>query len=160
MSRDRILAPIDGLVERSAVVITRRRFVRNVGAAALGAAVATTVGGGLKTFKSFGGIYFGGTHICGPSQYCNHTSRCNGYQCHQSSQSSYSRYAQATCSGTAGVTNCWGVCDTDSGGYYFCCDCCDDYNPGARSDGSAALRCSGCATTRWVCICHSQTGTC
>jgi hypothetical protein len=159
MSRDGVLAPIDRLVERSAFVITRRRFMRNASGAALGVALATSVGGGFKTLRSFGGIYFGGTHICGPSQYCDHSTRCDGYQCHQSDRSSYSRYGQAVCSGS-GADNCWGVCDTDSGGYYYCCDCCDDYNPGARSDGSAALTCSGCSSPRWVCICHAQTGSC
>lgn len=151
---DKPLQAADDLVVRAARGMNRRRFLRGAGSAALAGAATTA----FLSRPSDAGVYPGG-HICGPSPYCNHSTRCDGYRCHQTTQTSYRGYGGSTCTGSSG-TNCWSACK--NGTRYYCCDCCVDNYPGDDVYGRNAARCYGCCCNPswWQCICHSAVGSC
>jgi hypothetical protein len=155
---EKLLAGADHLVSATARIITRRRFMRNAGAAAFGGALATATGA-TWPLKANAGIY-PGNHVCGPSQYCP-SNRCDGFHCHQTNRTSYRPYGGSYCSGTSGVTNCW-TSPCVRGGKYMCCDCCMDDYPGPDVYGNPSGRCSGCpSSAAWYkCICHSKVASC
>lgn len=150
---------IDNFVASSARALTRRRFMRNSGGVALGAALATSLG--PRTWMSRASHYpYPQNHVCGPSPYCNHQTRCEGYRCHQTNRTSYRPYGGSRCSGTAGVENCWTICF--HGDLFYCCDCCVDDYPGANVYGNHPGFCSGCPSSQtWYrCICHQRVRSC
>ena len=151
----RLLNATDALASNTARGLTRRRLFRGASAAALGAAFATTLGPG----RSRAYIYPYG-HVCGPSPYCNHSLRCDGWYC-SGGNVRWAQYGGSYCSTSTG-TNCWSHCDSDTGWVrYICCDCCVGEWPGLDVNDHNPAPCSGCPAGNWYrCICHGASGSC
>ena len=135
----------DQLVVRAATGITRRRFLRNAGSAALGISLGSAYFlSRTRVADAFGSC---STHPCGPSPLCVGT--CNGYLC----WSCYRRpYEGSTCASPT-TPNCWTETCTSGTwqGKWNCCDCCCP-NQGGNS-------CSGCPNSTYrKCICRKKIG--
>ncbi len=136
----------DRVVRSAARGVTRRRFMRNAGAGALGLSLAAALGD-LKLGRS---AYAVGTsrRPCGPSPLCP-SKRCYGGQCSNAPGRVYNSYR---CRPRRGG-GCWTEDYRHVGrGRWRCCDCC-------AVDGGGA-RCSSCGDNRRrrACICRKRTG--
>jgi len=134
--------PLDHLVVRTASTLNRRRFLRRAGATAGGVAASLAF---LPRYLARGDVLEDSEtaawqalndsglarRVCGPSPYCAST-RCDGFNCHQSDRTRWRPYGGASCSDSS-VQNCW------TNGAYRCCDCCADRYYGGRTQ-----YCSGC----------------
>jgi hypothetical protein len=137
-----ILSSTDTLVAAAARSVTRRRFLRNSGAAALGVALAAT-GTSTSTYAS-------GTpgSPCGPSPICPDVVCNSTYNCDTDAAARRRNYATFDCASDT-APNCWLEDYTNCGGTKWkCCDCC-----GYEGTGSI---CSGCNATKRACICKSK----
>lgn len=157
----RVYESVDGFVEMTARAMTRRRFIRNTSGLALGASLI------FAGWPSTGRAYcltqrLGNNHVCGTSPYCPST-RCRDFHCDTagSTTTRWRPYQLASC-GSESQTNCWSVCDRQSGRQFSCCDCCQrTSDPGSQTTGDPAFACSGCGSSSWyACICHADTGAC
>src|SRR4051794_26717548 len=92
----------DRVVLTMAKSVTRRRFLRNTGATALGVALGTAYFG--KTNSAWAGAFdcYGSHGPCGPSPICP-TGICGGGECFNYHRRPHDGF---TC-GTATVANCW-----------------------------------------------------
>jgi hypothetical protein len=142
----------DRVVAKSAHALTRRRFLRNAGNAALGATLAATYLGTRPelaeacTFSNF----------CGPSPICGGF-RCTGsvhQLCNTSrSDTKWRKHDQFVC-GTAADINCW-YSPCSGGVKYQCCDC------AGNDTGGCGFITSGCGSGTWrSCICQSAALSC
>ena len=122
----------DRVAAAAAAQVTRRRFLRNTGAAALG----LTLGAGLAGSRSAREAFASGTASspCGPSPIAS-SGYCPGGRCGPPSACTGRRYDTYTCSGSSG---CWTEDYRSSGrGYWRCCDICANNGSGPRCSGSA-----------------------
>jgi hypothetical protein len=137
----------DRLVASSARSVTRRRFLRNAGGAALGASL-----GVAYLSRSGPALAFGtADNPCGPSPLCVYT-KCSGTpsNCNSSPPGNCSRrhYNDSSYPCTTEY-NCWNEDYRSVGkGWWRCCDCC--------CDGVGGPNCSGCSGQ--PCICRSLIG--
>lgn len=149
MSTDDPAKIADRLVHRAAVVLTRRRALRNAGGAALSstlAAVFLTSRASIAEACTF-------STVCGPSPLCSSSLRCDGYNCKVSSTTKWRKHDQFVC-GTASDINCWTACSA-GGNLWRCCDC-----AGSNTGGCGEVT-TGCGSGTWrACICHAVIGSC
>lgn len=140
----------DELVVRAArgTALTRRRFLRNAGCAAVSTSFVLAMGTRANASHVSGcGDLKADGRVCGPSPYCS-SSRCyESGACHNSTRTKPRAYASNYCIGSGdGYVNCW--CTAAFGNKYRCCDCCVDYNTG----GNACQ--SNCGSGWYACICN------
>jgi len=140
----------DRIVRRAARGLTRRRFMRNLGAGALGLSLGAALGD-LKLAKT---AQAHGTwrHPCGPSPICPHN-RCYAGHCRNSAGRLYNHFSCVSYRYRDYM--CWTEDYRNRGrGRWRCCDCC--------SLSGGHLRCSSCPggdhMRRRACICRKRTG--
>jgi hypothetical protein len=135
----RIIDTADRVAVAAAHAMTRRRFVRNTGAGALGIALGATLTG-VRPQSAF--AMGSRSHPCGPSPI---TSVCSNNNCNPPLACGRRAYATYTCSG---ASNCWHEDYRSSGGgLWSCCDICIDHGSGSRCSGNcnqSALRAAIC----------------
>jgi hypothetical protein len=125
---------VDKLAQGAARQVSRRRFLRNSGAAALGAALS---GAMLGTGRGRAAVTYA-TSTCSGSPVCA-SGRCFDGQC---SNSAGRHWATSTC-WPSHLGGCWTT------GCWRCCDCC-------QFESTSAGKCSSCgdSNTRYKCHCE------
>lgn len=143
----------DELVARAAVTVTRRRFLRNAGTAALGVALSTALVGTQFFGNARANTVHRPSNPCGPSPKCNSSNCTNDGQCRDGLDHNCRcrPYAAGTCEpcpvGSFPSGQCWVENYCGSGnGRWRCCDCCC---PNATGDP-----CTSCSSPRQKCICR------
>lgn len=137
----------DQLATATARAVSRRRFLRNAGAAAL----TTSLGVAYVGSRAPRGLASGPNDPCGPSPICI-TTDCTGTpnNCTTTSPAFCSRRTHDRYTCTTDY-NCWNEDYRGTGqGLWRCCDCCcPNYtlNP-----------CSNCGFSSGACICRSRIG--
>lgn len=138
----------DRVVIKAATTITRRKFLRNTGATALGVALGAAYF--TRVEPAWAIDCYGNHGPCGPSPLCpfgvcSSAGKCNVY---------WRRVHDTfTCDRSGTVSNCWAEhceCGATWAGTWNCCDCC-----GAQGGGSTCT--GGCGT---ACICRTVVGPC
>ncbi len=142
MSTRDLSAFADALTGRAAVVVTRRRLLRNAGAATVGVAVGSRIlGWGTPGARAAGTP----SSPCGPSPLCPGSNCFNG-QCSNCAGRIYDTF---TCNpGNPG--GCWIENYCGNTGKYQCCDCCC-FNGGGNKCGTC-----GDSNSRYACVCRKQ----
>lgn len=147
---ERVMGIADGLALRAARTVTRRRFLRNAGAGALGFALSTTFVG-MRVTDAF--AHGTAKHPCGPSPRCK-SSQCRSGQCYVATPRSNERrvYNHWTCNANPKRNNCWSE-NYGTGNIHSCCDCCMAGGHGHRCHGRACY-----APHLRACICRRRIG--
>jgi hypothetical protein len=151
---ERALDKLDQAVVGAARGITRRKLMRNAGAAAFGASLsAAFLGGPLQ--RRAAADHFIGTGPCAGSPHCNEV-RCTGpagSSCDGSRPDTKWRvYASSQCESGGDDHNCWTTCNGNQ--LLRCCDCCVNVAGGVNN-------CTGCGAGQWHrCYCGGTIGNC
>lgn len=149
---------VDRGVRRAASLMTRRRFLRNVGTTALGMALSVALAGTHFAGRSFANTVNRPSDPCGPSPKCRQVNCQNNGQCKTGTNDNCRcrPYAGGTCEGCGYAAfpsgQCWveNYCGTGQG-KWRCCDCCCARN---ADQGSICSSCAGAQRRR--CICRIQ----
>ena len=152
MATDRVFALV---AESVAAGLTRRGFLKRLGAGTLAVSVAT-----LLPQRRAIGEFNNCESPCGPSKTCP-ASRCTNYyecKCEASGNKTELRGPWTTapnnCMGCSGDNDWWenhcGSCQSPYRGFYECNDCC------TLNLSSAYGTCSSCSVTKRKCICRAK----
>jgi hypothetical protein len=133
----------DRMAREAAREVTRRRFLRTAGGAAVGMSVGVALAGIPNRASATGSLGW----PCGPSPICPSAACGSNGQCAGTARRR--NYATYNCSSPT-AANCW-VEDYSWCGPFFkwkCCDCC------AYSGGGPT--CAVCTDNKKACICRSR----